>query len=198
MTPEDTPRMAERTDRQAQIDPWAAVADALRALPVQWASTEMQTVRGAIVSARSADAALLRERDAQIASLDAHIERQNTFIGILDKRIVDSGVAQEALGSKLVMAESVAKNNYDACERARAERDAAQQEAAKWKASGDVMEAEKVRALQDAINLQQENKTLREALVRYGDHLPLCSEVPCSCGYDAALSASPRPQEPQP
>ena len=70
MTPEDTSRMAEKTDRQAQIDPWKDIDDREEYIGGTWYLT-----RDYVDAARAADAALLRERDAQIASLQEHLGR---------------------------------------------------------------------------------------------------------------------------
>ena len=72
MTPEDTPRMAERTDRQAQIDPWADVNEIELSKTPGIGFVYQASV---VDAARAADAALLRERDAQIASLQEHLGR---------------------------------------------------------------------------------------------------------------------------
>ncbi len=61
--------MAERTDRQAQIDPWAQY-DELKGMPWNSGLGILQSV----ASARAADAALLRERDAQIAELTKAVQ----------------------------------------------------------------------------------------------------------------------------
>ena len=69
MTPEDTSRMAEKTDRQAQIDPWKDIDDREEYIGGTWYLT-----RDYVDAARSADAALLRERDAQIAELTKAVQ----------------------------------------------------------------------------------------------------------------------------
>lgn len=64
--------MAERTDRQAQIDPWADVNEIELSKTPGIGFVYQASV---VDAARAADAALLRERDAQIASLQEHLGR---------------------------------------------------------------------------------------------------------------------------
>ena len=82
MTPEDTPRMAERTDRQAQSDPWKEAAWFIEQQPRLQIANDGQTLSrdkalAALAAARSADAALLRERDAQIDQMADAIALMN-------------------------------------------------------------------------------------------------------------------------
>ena len=169
MTPEDTPRMTERTDRQAQIDPWDSVHEEFADMS-QWETARVYRA-DAVDAARAADAALLRERDAQIASLTAQVEQQ--------KRAFEDecGRHEQTLIGKRGFADLVAQLG--------AERDAAQQEA----------------------------QTLREALEdvvgtiggwHKGSIGSIGNVYVGSFGVErlnrlrAALSSSPRPQEPQP
>lgn len=93
MTPEDTPRMAERTDRQAQIDPWDSVHQEFADMS-QWETVRVYRT-DAVDAARAADAALLRERDAQIASLTAQVERWRSWAQFIYLNLSSSPRPQE-------------------------------------------------------------------------------------------------------
>ena len=77
MTPEDTPRMAERTDRQAQHK-FGAAPDLCgpHCLPRYATEGEIDSLRGTRDSLKEQ----LRERDAQIASLTAERDRLRTTL----------------------------------------------------------------------------------------------------------------------
>ena len=209
MTPEDTPRMAERTDRQAQIDPWDSVHEEFADMS-QWETARVYRA-DAVDAARAADAALLRERDAQIASLTAQVE------GLQDKWT--GGWTRETALAQV--------DDFDRlCQTIatlRAERDAAQQENTELRQARDEANAVIARygfngAKLQVERLEQENQTLREAL-----HALRRAVAPSAAGdapwegmpqpsyfigvaermrarepLVAALSSSPRPQEPQP
>ena len=205
--------MAERTDRQAQIDGmFDACRQVANSLPlfVIVGTTAMANPLGSDlehtderrfnpsgkVFARVEDAAaLLRERDAQIANMGAN---------------------------QLVLQEAVATQS-DLIATLRAERDAAQQERDGWRKAFGIQttsgwttpEAMKERHddawrryQERGTALQQENKTLREALEEVTEHLESQRDIQLNNGYPeeyaaigkarAALSSSPRPQEPQP
>ena len=208
MTPENTPRMAERTDRQAQIDPWADVNEIELSKTPGIGFVYQASV---VDAARAADAALLRERDAQIASLTAQVE------GLQDKWT--GGWTRETALAQV--------DDFDRlCQTIatlRAERDAAQQENTELRQARDEANAVIARygfngAKLQVERLEQENQTLREAL-----HALRRAVAPSAAGdapwegmpqpsyfigvaermrarepLVAALSSSPRPQEPQP
>ena len=185
MTPEDTPRMAERTDRQAQIDPWKEIkaahiydvmtaedeslgCDIVRAeeselnvlFCCQWngrkgedmcpdcRAMQARIERSLVHCIESASAVLLRERDAQIASLTAQVEQQTqgyTLKGLSNyfgwglesdrdvwqfaaSREHTLRLAQELLETSRSDAGTAADAIRDRIDTLRAERDAAQQE----------------------------------------------------------------------
>ena len=192
MTPEDTPRMAERTDRQAQIDPWADVNEIELSKTPGIGFVYQASV---VDAARAADAALLRERDAQIASLTAQVEEAAAMQATVEADLANVEASYRAL---------------------RAERDAAQQ--ARDEANAVIARYGFNGAKLQVERLEQENQTLREAL-----HALRRAVAPSAAGdapwegmpqpsyfigvaermrarepLVAALSSSPRPQEPQP
>lgn len=242
--------MAERTDRQAQTDPWDAAMEALKRLARdigtvddiagrrsdpdrdhQQMRARLRAWRVEILKAldilearpqsdaagiaRTANA-LLRERDAQIASMGQNqlvlqeaVATQGDLIASLTERVTNQS-------DDLVDAESERDT-------LRAERDAAQQERDGWRKAFGIQttsgwttpEAMKERHddawrryQERGTALQQENKTLREALEEVTEHLESQRDIQLNNGYleeyaaigkaRAALSSSPRPQEPQP
>ncbi len=170
MTPEDTPRMAERTDRQAQIDPWADVNEIELSKTPGIGFVYQASV---VDAARAADAALLRERDAQIASLQEHLGR------MLANRYDADNVTL------------------------RAERDAAQQEIAEQQRDYAILSKMMARETEMLRDEEQENTTLRETLqaawcelIQHDDQpwvKTLAGQVRV-----VGLFAFPRPQESQP
>ena len=168
MTPEDTSRMAEKTDRQAQIDPWKDIDDREEYIGGTWYLT-----RDYVDAARAADAALLRERDAQIASLQEHLGR------MLANRYDADNVTL------------------------RAERDAAQQEIAEQQRDYAILSKMMARETEMLRDEEQENTTLRETLqaawcelIQHDDQpwvKTLAGQVRV-----VGLFAFPRPQESQP
>jgi hypothetical protein len=178
--------MAERTDRQAQIDPWKDIDDREEYIGGTWYLT-----RDYVDAARSADAALLRERDAQIASLIKIVENTLWMAGrYADRRMT---YAVGLYNDMLAQAEALGCAN-------------------EAKPAVDGMDPERLSLMEQIASLraerdaaQQENKTLREALERVKALVQGVSPVKAlSAAADVwgiacnALSSSPRPQEPQP
>ncbi len=182
--------MAERTDRQAQIDPWDSVHEGFADMS-QWETARVYRA-DAVDAARAADAALLRERDAQIASLTAQVEQQ-----------------EQELAENAAHLRRMLSNRYDADNATlRAERDAAQQENTELRQARDEANAVIARygfngAKLQVERLEQENQTLREALqaawcelIQHDDQpwvKTLAGQVRV-----VGLFAFPRPQESQP
>lgn len=190
MTPEDTPRMAERTDRQAQIDPWDSVHEEFADMS-QWETARVYRA-DAVDAARAADAALLRERDAQIASLTAQVEQQ-----------------EQELAENAARLRRMLSNRYDADNATlRAERDAAQQEnqtleillgqasqASMLNRRAYFEEHDKLTALREALAQARQYVVARIDRAQDTGHIDRLHDL---AAIDAALSSSPRPQEPQP
>ena len=250
MTPEDTPRMAERTDRQAQIDPWDSVHEEFADMS-QWETARVYRA-DAVDAARAADAALLRERDAQIASLTAQVEQQTqgyTLKGLSNyfgwglesdrdvwqfaaSREHTLRLAQELLETSRSDAGTAADAIRDRIDTLRAERDAAQQAHSELASlvgaalvyatldseAGEKPTAEPDHALTETVwKLVQQRGRMESALATVRDCIialtpghrtgydwntdPLYltrKEGQALAAIDAALSSSPRPQEPQP
>lgn len=184
MTPEDTSRMAEKTDRQAQIDPWKDIDDREEYIGGTWYLT-----RDYVDAARSADAALLRERDAQITSLTAQVEQQTQAFED------ECGRHEQTLIGKRGFAVLVAQLG--------AERDAAQQEIAEQQRDYAILSKMMARETEMLRDEEQENTTLRETLqaawcelIQHDDQpwvKTLAGQVRV-----VGLFAFPRPQESQP
>ncbi len=214
MTPEDTPNMTERTDRQAQIDPWASVeAELLKAIGhphVTVADLPPDTFVARFFAARSADAALLRERDAQIASLTAFRDAvasalcvENPFGEINDAAIIEA--ADTTLSQLFEFSAELVT--------LRAERDAAQQELGELRhrlvealAMGDGVTQDS-QIVDAAETLHDSEMAAQQEIVRLKASVAsMWASSPCECWpghtcnactiYNAALSSSPRPQEP--
>ncbi len=80
MTPEDPPRMAERTDRQAQIDPWDSVHEEFADMS-QWETARVYRA-DAVDAARAADA--LRHQQ-EIAALTRAVQGNATAVVNLEQ-----------------------------------------------------------------------------------------------------------------
>ena len=148
MTPEDTPRMAERTDRQPDQSWLARIRAGLEAHDRGDLNPNADMFAWESVAYLLPFAALLRERDAQIASLTAQVEQQTqgyTLKGLSNyfgwglesdrdvwqfaaSREHTLRLAQELLETSRSDAGTAADAIRDRIDTLRAERDAAQQE----------------------------------------------------------------------
>lgn len=194
MTPEDTPRMAERTDRQEEQDVtrlvMARLLDVLRDnfddnagrthFEDCWRAHAPCAIRKAhdLLAARAADAVLLRERDAQIASLTKAVQGNALAV------VKANDAASQQIASLTAQVKEVTGCPHDgdcACAVAtrheafdwfcgerdanitlRAERDALLAQRRESRSWQNLLELKQTTAERDAA--QQENQTLREAL----------------------------------
>lgn len=170
MTPEDTSRMAEKTDRQAQPRPWenvdwTALKDRAGTLGVHAAINHVQAQ---VDAARAADAALLRERDAQIAELTKAVQGNALAV------VKANDAASQQIAS-LAAERDKYRNGFDSSQAQvdtllqgyaalRAERDAAQQEIAEQQRDYAILSKMMARETEMLRDEEQENTTLRETL----------------------------------